>query len=105
MLKIINLLSVRYEREHADYITSLPPGKHSTKGIGRTVPDPSGDHVTESGAVIPMGKGSSSSSQGTSLLYNESVINTHIKLCTPDTTPLIQYYSWHHLICSAFIFS
>ncbi|XP_003385071.1 PREDICTED: poly [ADP-ribose] polymerase 1-like [Amphimedon queenslandica] len=63
-----------YEREHADYITSLPAGKHSTKGIGRTAPDPTSNYVSESGAIIPMGKGTTSSSRSTSLLYNEYIV-------------------------------
>ena len=70
-LTLPSTLSLRYERDHADYITSLPAGKHSTKGIGRTAPDPASNYVSESGAVIPMGKGTTSSSRNTSLLYNE----------------------------------
>ena len=49
----------------------LPAGKHSTKGLGRTTPDPAGSYTTDEGVVIPMGRGTSSSVGNTSLLYNE----------------------------------
>ena len=61
----------RYERTHSEYVTKLPAGKHSTKGIGSTMPDPSGYKVTKSGVVIPMGKSTRSGAGYTSLLYNE----------------------------------
>ncbi len=53
------------------YIEKLPPGKHSTKGLGRTAPSTDGIKTTEEGVVIPMGKGVSTDIQHTSLLYNE----------------------------------
>lgn len=40
-------------------------------GIGRTEPDPKGRRITESGVVVPMGKGIPSAVTHTSLLYNE----------------------------------
>lgn len=61
----------RYEKTQSEFVTQLPPGKHSTKGIGRTTPNPEGNFVMDTGAVIPMGKGTSSSTTYTSLLYNE----------------------------------
>ena len=54
-----------------EYVTKLPSGKHSTMGQGRTAPDPNGYHTTETGVVIPMGKGTDSGISHTSLLYNE----------------------------------
>ena len=61
----------RYQLTHSEYVTKLPDGKHSTMGQGRTAPDPEGYHTTETGVVIPMGKGRDSGISYTSLLYNE----------------------------------
>ena len=61
----------RYKLTHSEYVTKLPGGKHSTMGQGRTAPDPKGYRTTESGMVIPMGKGTDSGISYTSLLYNE----------------------------------
>ena len=40
----------------ASNIVNLPPGKHSVKGIGQTVPDPLHVHTRPDGVVIPFGK-------------------------------------------------
>jgi len=61
----------RYELTSSKYVEKLPKGKHSTKGLGRTAPDPSGNYTTKEGVVIPMGPGNSTSVNNTSLLYNE----------------------------------
>lgn len=61
----------RYELTRSEYVERLPAGKHSTKGLGRTAPDPTAAHTTKDGVVIPMGKGQQSSVTNTSLLYNE----------------------------------
>uniref|UniRef100_A0A8C6SV72 Poly [ADP-ribose] polymerase n=1 Tax=Neogobius melanostomus TaxID=47308 RepID=A0A8C6SV72_9GOBI len=61
----------------ADYeANNLPPGKHSTKGLGRTGPDPK-NSVTLDGMTVPMGPGVSTgaaSNRGYSLLYNEFIV-------------------------------
>uniref|UniRef100_A0A8C6SUP8 Poly [ADP-ribose] polymerase n=1 Tax=Neogobius melanostomus TaxID=47308 RepID=A0A8C6SUP8_9GOBI len=64
----------------ADYeANNLPPGKHSTKGLGRTGPDPK-NSVTLwvfNGMTVPMGPGVSTgaaSNRGYSLLYNEFIV-------------------------------
>ncbi|KAJ8336518.1 hypothetical protein SKAU_G00377380 [Synaphobranchus kaupii] len=54
----------------------LPAGKHSTKGLGQTGPDPK-NTVTLDGAAVPMGPGLKTGvglSGGYSLLYNEFVV-------------------------------
>ncbi|CAI9730721.1 [ADP-ribose] polymerase 1-like [Octopus vulgaris] len=66
-------LGSMYELTSANYVTSLPKGKHSTKGCGRTVPDPSG-RQTFDGVEIPMGKGVPSDIDNSSLLYNEYIV-------------------------------
>ncbi|XP_062386566.1 poly [ADP-ribose] polymerase 2 [Sardina pilchardus] len=61
----------------ADYnASSLPAGKHSTKGLGQTAPDPK-NFVTLDGATVPMGPGMKTGvgqSGGYSLLYNEFIV-------------------------------
>ncbi|KAK6996034.1 Poly [ADP-ribose] polymerase 1, partial [Halocaridina rubra] len=63
-----------YERTNADYIEKLPKGMHSTKGIGRTHPDPAQTIKLEDGVEVPLGKGTASGVGRTSLLYNEYIV-------------------------------
>lgn len=62
---------------HANYgADTLPAGKHSTMGMGRTGPDPK-NSVTLDGVTVPMGPGvktSVASTSGYSLLYNEFIV-------------------------------
>ena len=68
------LLFSRYERNAADYIEKLPKGKHSTKGVGKTAPDPN-EKTTIDGAEVPYGKGIKQSGlDHTDLLYNEYIV-------------------------------
>lgn len=62
-----------YERLQADYIEKLPKGKHSTKGVGRTQPDPKGAEVID-GVEVPIGKGKQVKNVASSLLYNEYIV-------------------------------
>jgi len=59
-----------YERTQAEYVKKLEPGKHSTKGVGRTRPASS---VTLDGVTVPTGKPETVDVQS-SLLYNEYVV-------------------------------
>lgn len=59
-----------YERTNAEYVEKLPKGKHSTLGLGRTVPDASGVKYIN-GVEVPAGKGVPSKHKESSLLYNE----------------------------------
>ncbi len=52
----------------------LPSGCLSTKGVGRTHPDPTGTLALPDGVKIPMGKGVDSNVAGGSLLYNEFIV-------------------------------
>ncbi|KAK4317648.1 hypothetical protein Pmani_011270 [Petrolisthes manimaculis] len=63
-----------YERTGAEYVEKLPKGKHSTKGVGRTCPDPSQSIKLEDGVEVPLGKGTSADVSRTSLLYNEFIV-------------------------------
>ena len=58
----------------ANCITKLPGGYHSTKGVGRTAPDPAGFRTTADGVDIPMGVCSNGYSGSSSLLYNEFIV-------------------------------
>ncbi len=59
------------EKLQADYYASnLPPGKNSTKGVGRTAPNPSNAVKLSDGVVIPMGPGENTNVPGCSLMYN-----------------------------------
>lgn len=61
----------------ADYeANKLPPGKHSTKGLGQTGPDPK-NSVTLDGVTVPMGPGVRTGvgkNSAYSLLYNEFIV-------------------------------
>ncbi|RVE60960.1 hypothetical protein OJAV_G00166110 [Oryzias javanicus] len=61
----------------ADYeANNLPAGKHSTKGLGQTAPDPR-NSVTLNGVTVPMGPGVKTgvaNRSGYSLLYNEFIV-------------------------------
>ena len=62
-----------YERHGAEYVTKLASGKHSTKGCGRTYPDPQGTETLD-GIDVPIGKPVQDSSIRSSLLYNEYIV-------------------------------
>lgn len=62
------------EKFTADYYANLlPPGKQSTKGMGRTAPNPVNAVKMDDGVVIPMGPGEPTSLACT-LLYNEFIV-------------------------------
>lgn len=62
------------EKFNADYYASnLPAGKHSTKGVGRTTPNPVNAVKMDDGVVIPMGPGEPANVACT-LLYNEFIV-------------------------------
>ena len=63
----------RHELKAADYVTKLPKGKHSTKGIGMTFPDPEATQTIGKGVKVPLGK-PVQSSERSSLLYNEFIV-------------------------------
>ncbi len=64
-----------YDLTNADFNASnLPPGKHCTKGVGRTGPPTVLEHQHSEGFKIPMGPAATSSAQNTSLEYNEYIV-------------------------------
>lgn len=68
----------------ADYEAfKLPAGKHSTKGLGQTSPDPK-NSVTLGGSVVPIGPGVQTGvgqGGGYSLLYNEFIVYNPAQTC------------------------
>ncbi|XP_055614181.1 poly [ADP-ribose] polymerase [Uranotaenia lowii] len=64
---------VEYTQAH--YVTKLPADKHSTKGVGRTQPNPSEAYKRPDGVEIPLGKGMVLDKKlQSSLLYNEYIV-------------------------------
>merc|ERR1711936_514851 len=62
-----------YEATKAEYVEKLAPGFHSTKGVGKTAPDPAGVKELD-GARVPSGCGVKDSKLKTDLLYNEYIV-------------------------------
>ncbi|XP_036406420.1 poly [ADP-ribose] polymerase 1 isoform X2 [Megalops cyprinoides] len=62
-----------HELKKASHITKLPKGKHSVKGLGRTAPDPSATVMLD-GVQVPLGRGTNTNIDDTSLLYNEYIV-------------------------------
>ena len=62
-----------YERKQAEYLSKLPAGKLSCKGLGRTAPDPAAT-VSKGGVAVPLGTPKPTGVQDTSLLYNEFIV-------------------------------
>ena len=63
-----------YERTNSEYVTKLPDGKHSTKGVGRTQPDPKATIKRDDGVEVPIGKAIDDGKNKSSLLYNEYIV-------------------------------
>ncbi|GMP99507.1 hypothetical protein CsSME_00046950 [Camellia sinensis var. sinensis] len=63
-----------YELKKAKYMDKPPQGKHSTKGLGKNVPQES-DHVKWKDEVtVPCGKPVASNIKASELLYNEYIV-------------------------------
>ena len=66
--------------KQADYnANKLPPGKHSTRGVGRSVPNPAEWVTLNDGLVVPCGKlksafSNAQESNSCALLYNEYIV-------------------------------
>jgi poly [ADP-ribose] polymerase len=75
------VLCYRHECKAADYIEKLPKNKHSTKGLGRTEPDPEASVTWKDGVEVPVGKGVPTGRNGVSLLYNEYPFASFWKQC------------------------
>lgn len=63
-----------HDLTRAHYVTKLPEGKHSTKGLGKTVPDPKMAETRKGGVIVPMGKPIVAKDLKSELLYNEYIV-------------------------------
>jgi len=68
----------RIECKNSKFIEKLPTGKHSCKGIGRTMPNPAESLYIEDKLEIPFGNPVSSDIDDTALLYNEYPFFTYM---------------------------
>jgi Poly(ADP-ribose) polymerase catalytic domain. len=75
------LYCCRHECKTAEYIEKLPKNKHSTKGLGRTEPDPKANVLWKDGVEVPAGKGIPTARNDVSLLYNEYPFVSSWKHC------------------------
>lgn len=62
-----------YELKRSEFVTKLPDGKHATKGMGSTYPDPKESHFRKDGVEIPSGRPISDNTRY-GLLYNEYIV-------------------------------
>ncbi|GAB2226411.1 hypothetical protein Drorol1_Dr00022216 [Drosera rotundifolia] len=63
-----------YELKKAKYMDKPPRGKHSTKGLGKKVPDEAGFAKWKDEVLVPCGKPVDSDVTGTELNYNEYIV-------------------------------
>lgn len=56
------------------YVEELPEDKHSTKGIGKTYPNPIESHIRPDGVEVPKGKPFTDPNIQSTLLYNEYIV-------------------------------
>ncbi|KAB1208820.1 Poly [ADP-ribose] polymerase 1 [Morella rubra] len=63
-----------YELKKAKYIEKPPGGKHSTKGLGKNVPEESEYVKWRDDIVVPCGKPVPSNVKASELLYNEYIV-------------------------------
>jgi len=67
-------LGKMYEVGHSEYMDEPRKGFQSTKGFGRTHPDPKASEFLPNGCEIPLGKPETLSTLATSLLYDEFIV-------------------------------
>ncbi|XP_011028774.1 PREDICTED: poly [ADP-ribose] polymerase 1 [Populus euphratica] len=63
-----------YELKKATYMEKPPEGKHSTKGLGKKVPEESGCVKWRNDVIVPCGKPVSSKVKASELMYNEYIV-------------------------------
>lgn len=63
-----------HDLKNAHFVTALPEGKHSVKGMGKTFPDPAKSFTRKDGVIVPLGKSTTSEELQSSLLYNEYIV-------------------------------
>ncbi|XP_076905255.1 poly [ADP-ribose] polymerase 1-like [Bidens hawaiensis] len=68
------VLGEMYELKKAKYIDKPPKGKHSTKGLGKNIPNASEHLNWKDDVTVPCGKPVPSNVKATELLYNEYIV-------------------------------
>ncbi|KAB5568282.1 hypothetical protein DKX38_002075 [Salix brachista] len=63
-----------YELKKSAYMEKPPEGKHSTKGLGKKVPEESGYVKWRNDVIVPCGKPVSSKVKASELMYNEYIV-------------------------------
>ncbi|KAF5196272.1 Poly [ADP-ribose] polymerase [Thalictrum thalictroides] len=63
-----------YELKKASYMEKPPKGKHSTKGLGKTIPQQSEYVKWKDEVVVPCGKPVQSNVRASELMYNEYIV-------------------------------
>ncbi|KAK3031656.1 hypothetical protein RJ639_035024, partial [Escallonia herrerae] len=63
-----------YELKKAKYMEKPPAGKHSTKGLGKKIPDESEYAKWRDDVVVPCGKPVTSNVKASELMYNEYIV-------------------------------
>lgn len=63
-----------HELKKAQYMEKPPRGKHSTKGLGKKVPDEAGFAKWKDEVVVPCGKPVDSKVKSSELMYNEYIV-------------------------------
>ncbi|KAL2934707.1 Poly [ADP-ribose] polymerase 1 [Bienertia sinuspersici] len=63
-----------HELKRAQYMEKPPRGKHSTKGLGKKVPDEAGFAKWKDEVVVPCGKPVDSKIKTSELMYNEYIV-------------------------------
>ncbi|KAH9624088.1 hypothetical protein KSS87_022973 [Heliosperma pusillum] len=63
-----------HELKKAQYMDKPPKGKHSTKGLGKKVPDAKGFAKWRDEVVVPCGKPVDSKVKSSELMYNEYIV-------------------------------
>jgi poly [ADP-ribose] polymerase len=63
-----------HELTRAKFVTELPAGKHSVKGVGKTTPNPNGFKQLPNGVLVPMGTPVTDDKLRSDLLYNEYIV-------------------------------
>lgn len=67
-------LGETYELLSSKYVTTLPSGKSSTHGVGKSTPDPAGSRTLSDGTIVPMGKLVSRQNFSGTLRYDEFIV-------------------------------
>ncbi|KAI4364087.1 hypothetical protein MLD38_020224 [Melastoma candidum] len=67
-------LGEMYELKNAKYMDKPPKGKHSTKGLGKTIPRESEYVKWKDDMIVPCGKPVSSKVKASELMYNEYIV-------------------------------